>query len=433
MAKTLRVGGSELSFGPSFGIVLALVLGAAPTATMGFDLAWLLVSLGSSVILLTPWLALRQVTSLVDVELPPAVTVHAGKTVSIPVHVRSRRRIRLLLVAFARPSDDPAIAARAPRLLISALAKSREWRTLSVPLRVAARGRGTSLELTLTSSYPFGLVSAQRSWTLPVELTALPRLASERDLRSQRALHLVSGQATESRRRQASQGQGLPASLRDARHGDTLRDMHMRSSLRRSRWTAMERPHHSHDLARVTVFLPTGTHAQSRRSAIAWEAAISLAAAVVQRWTAMGWEVELGTGHAASEGAEPRPVRRQRLCTSKNALHHLRILTDLEMNKGDKAPSTARPYRGQSSRSQSNRSQTRSAVAGMGVDVIPVLSMLDCPVYASADAANQTCIWVDALGRTLVETSEASRVRTARGPHAPSTVTAQAQRSRGRE
>lgn len=335
-----------MSFGPGAGVLVAIVLGATPAALLGLDLAWIVVAIGATILFLAPWLARAQVLAIESVELPPACQVHAGKTVEVGARLRLSRPARMLLMALVRPDDPRASRDRAPRILVAAGGSTSSLPdagvSLQLPLRVPTRGRSDTLLLLVRSSYPFGLVSASRSMALPLQLTALPRLSQEREVGLQRMMPQLAGAFDEGAQRPAIYGGGLPAGLRDARTGDSRRDLHMRSSLRRRRWTAKERSELGHGLAQVTLHVPPTDGHPSRRSIAAFEAATSTAAAIIQGLHRLGLDVDLGT-RAPISGVEghPRP-RRQSLLRSKSTLAHLHSLTDVSFSPVSPARSAPR-------------------------------------------------------------------------------------------
>jgi uncharacterized protein (DUF58 family) len=386
-------------------MLLAIVLGAAPAAWMGLELAWIVVALGSTVLLLAPWLARRQVRSITGIRLPAVCTVHAGKTVPISVRMDVAHSARMLLVALVGPGDSKAVRDRAPRTLITALAPARgpsaasepPESSLELPLRASTRGRWKGLELAVQSSYPFGLVTAYRSLPAPIELTALPRLLPERDLGLQRAMSQLAGLSDEDRQWRVTRGEGLPSGLRDLRPGDSKTQLHLRASLRRQRWTAMERPELGAELAEVTLHRPlTGPH-PSRRVLAAFEAATSMTASVVRGLHEMGLSVDLGTLDRLAEGdAEPRHPRRA-LGRSKSTLRHLQSLTDVSLDPVEAGSSERAP-------------RNRAAVA-MTVELIPTTS----PIVMEAEgevqarergACRRLRLFVDANGRVSQRSSQ---------------------------
>ncbi|WP_145196382.1 hypothetical protein [Planctomycetes bacterium Poly30] len=371
------------------GILLATVIGATPAALAGMELAWLVVSFGLSVLILAPWLARRQVLAIERVHTPSRITVHAGKTVGVGTRLVTRRAARLVTVALVRASDDRASRERAPRLLIAAIGRRREGYPLELPLRVPVRGRSEGLRLLISSGYPFGLVTASRSLGVEALLIALPRLMPDRDIDARRVLRQVLARENEATQRHLARGQGLPVSLRDARHGDSVRDLHLRSSLRRARWTAVERPRLTNDSASVILCFPSGAGGMSSRAAAAFEVAVSVAASIVQAWTGRGLEVELLTGEPHPHASGLLDHDPNSLCVSQNPLHHLNALTDLSHDPGP--------------RRESRPMGPGLGVTPLGALVIPVQSLLHRPECRRLGFEVQITVWADAHGRTLAE------------------------------
>lgn len=386
----MRIGTVHLSFGIGSGILLATVVGAAPAAWAGMDFAWMVVSLGLSVLILSPWLARRQVLAISEFHPPPEIVVHAGRTIELPTRVITRYGCKLVMVALSLRTDSQQAAERAPRLLISAMGCRRDGHVLGLLLRAPARGRSPGLRVHMTSSYPFGLVRASRQLESPVQVTALPRLIPERDLDTRRVVRHIVAQGSEALQRHIGRGQGLPVSLREARIGDSVRDLHIRSSLRRGRWTAIERPRLANDCAGVTVCYPTPSRTvNSRRSHAAFEAAISVAASIAQRWTSLGLEVELSAG-LPTEG--PSGHLEHDICplrTSKNPLTLLHALTDLTL---EAPPEARRPQR-----------RAHSAPMALGARIIPVESLLHRPAHTRVAGQGQLTVWADPHGRTILD------------------------------
>ncbi len=404
-SKTASTSGqTRFSFGPGAGMLLAVVLGAAPAAWMGLDLAWIVVAIGATVLLLAPWVARRQVHAVRSVKMPASCTVHAGKVVPISLTLEVARPARMLLAALVRTGDPRGVRERAPKTLIVALGPAGPKSGtstdtdvhLSLPLRAASRGRSSEIELVLQSSYPLGLVTASRSLVVPLELTALPRLLPERDLDLQRTMVHLAGLTDQATARHVTRGEGLPSGLRDARVGESRRHLHMRASLRRGRWTAMERPELGNELAEVTLHLPAMDGHPSRRSHAAFEAATSVTASVVQGLHRLGMDVDLGTRSPSSTDPGSPPPRRLSLGRSRTTLPHLQHLTDVSMVPGPARATTPRA----------------KSAAALVVNLIPVTSLLESAVDGAQPAGTsggpsamqrrgdaQLTLWVDANGR----------------------------------
>ena len=374
--ESKRWSKTRLHFGPGAGMLLAIVLGAAPAAWMGLDFAWIVVAIGTAILLLAPWMARAQVRAVRGLELPPACTVHAGKGIQITARLRMARRARMLVVGLVRPEDPASTHESAPRLFIAAASKAADGFELQLPLRIGSRGRSSELEFVVRSSYPLGIVSADRSLTLPLRLTALPRLFPERDMGLQDAMVQLTGASEQEAERSLHRGEASPSRLRDYVPGDARSSLHLRASLRHGRWMAMERPQLGNGLAQVTLHVPSTGRSPSRRSLAAFEAATSMTASIVQGLHRHGMDVELGTctHSSAANGSPPDPAKktlRRSLGQSKTTRAHLESLTDVSLVADPSASSGSR-----SNGAQAGRTAGHSAVA-LAIELIPVASLTE--------------------------------------------------------
>ena len=206
-----------------------------------------------------------------------------------------------------------------PAGLVTWLEAGRSTRT-PLALKLTERGPVRQVELTIESSYPFGLFSRRAHFRLPVDLLALPRLGSLADLAR-----------LESRGRDASQWRQLQLaggdelrSLVEWRPGMSLRRAHWKLSARRGKPLIVEREERS--APPVTILLSNATSGPRPARAESFEVAVSLTATLCEHYLRRGVSVRLlvsGDGHEQA----PRLHGRDGLASCLVRLAHVELTT----------------------------------------------------------------------------------------------------------
>ena len=324
------------------GVVLAIVLGALPAATVGLDVAWVVVASGTSVLLLAPLLARRQVRAIESAMLQQQLIIHAGRTSHVKVTLQLSRRARHVLVDVTRTDARPSERERAPRLALASISSSSSSGPaieIEAPIRLPSRGRTDALALTFESVFPFGLFRAQARLIVPCEVAVLPRVLRRGDRALEALLAEIGSKDDASSARPARRGSGLPAAFRPSRRDDTARDIAWRPSARRLRWISTDRSPVTND--RVAIVLVTGVRAaglsNARRSSAAFEAAISVCATAVDRLTRAGREVTLRFASTDPDAPASALTRARSGVASRSvrALPHVLALTDVDEGGGE--------------------------------------------------------------------------------------------------
>lgn len=281
-------------------VVLAVVLGAAPAAAVGLGVAWVVVAAGVGLLLVAPWLAHRQVAAVRAMDAPDRMTLHAGRTKFAPFVVQLHRTTRHLVVGLS-DGRDPDESREARTAL--AIAKPHEGPgpghelRIGLAVRASRRGRVEALRCSLRSSFPFGLFEARAILALRCDVSVLPRTVRTPDRRIQRALAARVAKLEPARPRPRARTSGLPVSVRQARQGDTARDIAWRESFRKSRWLTRERSAPESVVVSVDLVVPgyrrletaagpRGSETRALADARAVEAAISLTGSLVTRLAA---------------------------------------------------------------------------------------------------------------------------------------------------
>lgn len=260
--------------------LLLALSGLAATAPFGSWLAVLPIGALFAMLLPAPliWLALRRLR----VAPPDARTVRTGSMFEFPLeirHVGLGPGVRdLLLFAGA---DGPS-ASRPLGWIERLNSKQRvvatcEWRT-------RRRGRRTRLELVLASSFPLGWWQARAKFQLPIDWLSLPRVARldgdvEREPRRRRNVGRVSS---------ARRGDEEFHALRDARPGDSPHWVHWRSTARRGKLVVREMRSEERPRKNVVLLGWTDRPLDASGTNEAFEQAVSLAAALVERHAQRG-------------------------------------------------------------------------------------------------------------------------------------------------
>ncbi|MEM6672726.1 MAG: DUF58 domain-containing protein [Planctomycetota bacterium] len=382
------------------GVLAAFLAGSLPTALVGLDVAWVVIASGAAALVASTYLARRQVRAIDGAELPSRITLHAGRTLVVPLRLTAARGAQQILVHASRTDASPAAEERAPRLAIDAASPTQKCSAaLELPIRITRRGRADALALCTESTYPFGLSRSVGRTVVPTELFVLPRVLGRGDHALEKTLARIGGADDDSLTRWARRGAGLPASFRPSCADDSARDIAWRASARKLRWISVDRTLTTQD--RVTVVLLTavrGARASSvRRARLAFEAAVTTAATAVDRLTRAGHEVivqrsstspDAPPGALAEAGSTP-------LSRSVRPLPHLLELAELEMKTETTGPG------------EPNEPLARHAghrvviVATVGANVAELV-----PAAASADV-----LFVDPNGRTRLAGMRRSTAR----------------------
>ncbi|MEM1451650.1 MAG: DUF58 domain-containing protein [Planctomycetota bacterium] len=382
------------------GVVLAVVLGALPAATVGLDVAWVVVASGVGALALAPFVARRQVLALTSFDAPPRIVAHVGRSTPIAIGLGVRRTARHILVDVTRDDAPPSERERAPRLAIAAIRGAPgETLSASTSIRPGRRGRSSLVAATIESSFPFGLFRSERRLVAPTELIAVPRVLRRADGALQSWLTRLASGDDSPEARPVPRSSGLPVAFRPFRVDDTARDIAWRASARQMRWIAIDRTPLGRE--RVTVVLVTSVRSaratSARRSTAAFEAAVTLCATAIDQLARAGHVVTLRLSHADADGSieeitrEPAEVA----STSARTVPHLMALADVEQ----RAPAPEDPGREPTSTGQ--RSARPGAARGEH------LVVLACARPFTEDGtrgpAGSTVLLVDSNGRgTLV-------------------------------
>ncbi|MEM9382377.1 MAG: DUF58 domain-containing protein [Planctomycetota bacterium] len=390
------------------GVVLAVVVGALPAATVGLDVAWVVVASGLSALALAPFAARRQVRAVQRFDAPKRVVAHVGRTTPIQVEIGVRRTARHLLLDVTRDDAPPAERERAPRLAITAIRGANGAPlAVSASIRPGRRGRSSRVAATFESSFPFSLFRSERRIVAASELIAVPRVLRRADGALRTWLTRVASGDDAVAARHAPRSAGLPVAFRPTRVDDTARDIAWRASARHMRWIAVDRTPLARE--RVTIEIVSavrGARATSaRRSTAAFEAAVTLCATAIDRLTRAGHVVTLRVSRADAD--EPidaiARARSEVAAKSARALPHLIALADVVQ-----APPQDDP--GGTADARPGRNTPRGASRGER------LLVLACARPFTEDGtrgpAGCTVLLVDSSGRgTLVDGRRGTSVR----------------------
>ena len=210
-------------------IAMALLLGIGAVNT-GNNLLYLVLSLLISVItmsgILSEW-TLRQVT--LHRAYPREVT--AGEATLLRVEVANGKRSGAFNIEVSEVADDAELELRPGYVLH--LGADERGQCFQVG-RALRRGPIRTTGIRMSTRYPFGFARKSRIFDRPAEVLALPPVA-EVELSGAG----LGGRGDVHRSRRLGHG-GEFRGLRDARQGDTLRDIHWKVSARRDRLIARE-------------------------------------------------------------------------------------------------------------------------------------------------------------------------------------------------
>jgi uncharacterized protein (DUF58 family) len=200
----------------------ALFLGVAAIAT-GNNLLFLLLGALLGFIALSGWMSEQVLRDLaVSRQLPRGMI--AGEAARITYTLENRKR---RMPSFALELGEQGESTRAFVAVVEPMGTCRARAALRLPRRGVYHLEG----LTLSTSFPFGLFTKERDIPLAGSLVVWPR--TDRDVRERWGrgrFQRPDGAA----RRHAAGTRGEFRSLRDYRPGDDPRDVHWRSSARRS-------------------------------------------------------------------------------------------------------------------------------------------------------------------------------------------------------
>jgi uncharacterized protein (DUF58 family) len=147
--------------------------------------------------------------------------------------------------------------------------------------RLSGRGEHTLVGLRLRSRYPFGLIARERILALPAALVVFPRPTGQDGVR------LLSGRGDQDDSSSRGSGEGDFQGLREYAAGDPVRRLHWPTTARTGR--PMVVVHGARAAREVIIEVAEGRGER-------WEAALSAAAAGVQRHCAAGDAVGLRLG-----------------------------------------------------------------------------------------------------------------------------------------
>ncbi|MEM8712149.1 MAG: DUF58 domain-containing protein, partial [Planctomycetota bacterium] len=260
----------------------------------------------------------------------------AGRSADQPVELEFDSKPRSLVLSLVAAIESGSSELRAPTTWLPVASDHTRPLLARLPLRVARRGPSEGAILRIESGFPFGLVTATRRVQIPCSITALPRLVPERDLLSDARLRSQGRpQLSVAPSRMNARAQGSPVSLRTARPGDTLREVHLRASLRRGRWVAAERAEETDGRTTILLECLDRRSAHLKRGHQALEAAISVVASLCQRLTREGREVRVLIDRPLppqeDSDAVPELRTRQILATARRTLPLLQSLARLTL------------------------------------------------------------------------------------------------------
>jgi uncharacterized protein (DUF58 family) len=224
--------------------------------------------------------------------------------------------LELLRAERSSPARDLVFAvggtSSRPAGLLSLSEPGRATRT-PLALKLTQRGPVAELELTVESSYPFGLLTHAARYSLPVDLVGLPRLGSLGDLAR---LEARGSELTRARHTRPSEEDEF-RSVVEWRPGQSLRRAHWKLTARRGRPLLVEREERS--AVPVMIVLATELAPKSRRRPESFELAVSLCATLCEHYLRRGVSVRLDTGE---EEPAPRVWGREGLTSCLVRLAH---------------------------------------------------------------------------------------------------------------
>ncbi len=274
-------------------VALSLLAATAPFGSMlAVFPACILLALALSAPL--AWLGVRNLR----LRPPAARTVRSGVLFDFPLrveHVGWGVAPRDLLV-FAG-ADGPTTSR--PLAWVEHV-PARGQATVPCEWRTRRRGRRTKLELRVASTFPLGWWQASARFDAPIDWLSLPRVArldfDDLELRRRRR---EQGRVAHARR-----GDDEFYALRDARPGDSPHWVHWRSSARRGKLVVRELRGEERPEKRVTLLGWTDRRIGANGTNDAFEHAVALTAALVERHARQGEAT-----HLRFEGPEPWSLR----------------------------------------------------------------------------------------------------------------------------
>ncbi len=443
-------GSTTTRYSASAWAIVAVVVGAVPAAVLGLDIAWIVVAAGSSVLVIAPGLARRQTQAITAIARPAAVRVSEGRTSTLELQIQSQRTARDVLLDASLVGDSTTERERAPRLALHAVRPDGPH-TLDCPVRLPRRGRHDGLLLSVSSSFPFGFVTATRTWNLAGPVTVHPRVFDRGDRRLQRVIERVADGVDESRHaRSSASSRGLPVGVRGGRPGDPARDIAWRASARSGRWLTQERAPTQE--ARVQIDLVNIVHGRGAggtltltndarttsadgidasrhpspysliRRDMAFEWAVRTTASVATGLCLRGREVTTryitpDAGASLQETLERAArgtcrVAAITLADGASARAHLEALTDVQPAAGGAAADGAAPRR--------TRRHARGAVTS--IVIVPIVRTgAEFSYGATGRATGSIVVGVDAVGRIGVLDLPGAGAASSRGPRRAST------------
>lgn len=281
--------------------VSAVALGLAAMAT-GNNLLFLLLGAMLGLIALSGWLSeLTLRRARVERRVPRGV--EAGRPAFLLYEIRNvGRRLPCFALQVGEEGDGP-------RGFLPSLAAGAAT-TVRVEHSWVRRGVYPLGEVTLSTSFPFGLFRKERDVTLPGEVVVWPR--TDRPVREPRP-------AGDRERRSGALAAGVAGargeyrSLRPYRPGDDPRDVHWRSTARTGEPVVRDYAREQAQALWICIDLRGGAAAgaEGEPTDARQEAALEIAAALAARAAQAERPVALETGEARVEpGAGPRQLER---------------------------------------------------------------------------------------------------------------------------
>lgn len=280
----------KLTF-PGKVLVIFAVVGTLPAIALGGVVA-LLPPLAAALLAagaLGSWSNLRRVRPLA----PEPKRAFAGEPFELELRLRNLsslfRTRDLVLQHGDRRRSLPRTAGFAPSI------EPGTERGLVVRYRMPDRGRHPIYKLTISSTFPLGLIERSVEWSLPVDFLALPRLGSVRNF--EQRLPPFRGVQAESRLTLAGSEEFY--GLRQWREGESQHLVHWKISARQGKVVVRELRGEERPPIHLTLSLRlTGTGGGRRR--VVFEEAVSLAATLADHMLRQRYRLRFSI-----EGPEP--------------------------------------------------------------------------------------------------------------------------------
>jgi uncharacterized protein (DUF58 family) len=284
-------------------IAIALLLGAAAVNT-GNNLLYLVLSLVISVISVS---GILSELCLRDLTLRRHYPRHleVGEAVRLRIEVQNTKPRAALHLEVGELIDEPDVQTRPGYLLHL---QARETGQAFALLRSLRRGPVATAGLQITTAYPFGFARKSRLYADPAQFLALPPVLDV-------ALPWQGAVQRGAQHPSVRPGQGDTfRGLRDARPGDSLRDIHWKVSARRDRLVAREWESEASRVAVVRfVHVAPGPSDDPRTLDLACATVAGLCASLLKDGLAVGLQTLQGavppTSDVTGQGGQLHGIR----------------------------------------------------------------------------------------------------------------------------